>query len=128
MNTRSIVFGVLGALGLGGVALAMGNKKESVNSKPITGSTDSNMYVLTYGTSRPITDTDLTMIQRALSGLQGAPGMTIQGIAIGSNPQEFKANVYLQAGSSIPGIGSVGVLGSNANDAITIQLIAADKV
>jgi hypothetical protein len=125
MKTGSILLGLLGALGLGGVAMAMGNKKQSPESQVSTG----NGFILTYATSRVITDSDLAMIQRAMMPAMKALNYDIQGIAL-SAPQQFKANVSPVAGKIgvMPGVGSVGVLGSNPNDAITVQLIAADKV
>ncbi len=118
MKIGSVVLGVLGAVGLGGIALAMGQKEERAGT--------GKQFALTFATSRPITDTDLGMIQRAM--VTGKAYGDIQGIAI-SGDQQFKANVSFPQGRDYaPKVGAVGVLGSNPNDAITIQLIAVDKV
>jgi len=122
MRAKTLVLGALAALGLGGVALAAGQKRET-SSAPVG---EGSQFQLTYATSRPITDTDLTFIMKALTSAGGTPGMVVQGLAI-SGPQEFKANVSYSTPTD-PKVGSVGVLGSNANDAITIQLVAANKV
>lgn len=122
MKKGSLLIGVLGALGLGGVAMAMGQKRDA-GPAPVG---EGSQFQLTYATSRPVTDTDLTFIMKALTSASGTPGMVVQGLAI-SGPQEFKANVSYSTPTD-PKVGSVGVLGSNPSDAITIQLVAADKV
>jgi len=117
---------VVGGLLVG--ALLFGKKGEQPSGQ--TGeeldAAEGTQWQLTYGTSRQISDLDLTMIQRAMSGPSGIPGSVIQGAAI-SGPQEFKVNMSFQQPYK-PAIGAVGVLGSSPNDAITIQLIAANKV
>ena len=120
MKTSSVVLGALALLGIGGVAMAASKSKEEQDR-------GAQLFVFTYYTSRPINNADLIAIEQSLSSPQGIPGMIIQGIAQ-TGPQEFKVNASLPVGTNPPPEGSVGVIGSNPSDAITVQLTKVERV